>query len=296
MKILASLLSAAAALAFSQPVYAQEKPLEYQVIPTTVTSMAANVTLIKGDKSAVLVDAGFSRADAHRIVAEILDSGRTLQTIVITHDHPDHFFGLDVLSDAFPDAKIVADPKVAADMKRSVPIKFKRWGAMLGTNAPHRPVYPDGLPSDRIDLEGHVLRILGPMQGDHVDCTAIWDAESRTLITGDLAYDGVYVWLGEHKAANYAAWLASLDRLEALHPLVVIAGHRKPGLPDDSYALAWTRQYIELFAREAKTARTSQQLADALHRAYPDAIDVAGGFLVGVSSKVATGEIPPWDE
>lgn len=262
----------------------------------TVTSMAANVTLVTGATSAVLVDAGFSRADAHRIVAAVLDSGKSLQAIFITHDHPDHFFGLDVLHDAFPDARIVAHRQVVADMQRSVPIKFDRWAATLGTNAPQKPVYPEPLESDRIDLEGHVLQVVGPMQGDHVHCTAIWDAGSRTLITGDLAYNGVYVWLGEHEAAHYDAWLASLDRLEALHPLVVIAGHRKPGLVDDSYALAWTRRYIELFAREAKAARTSQALADAIHRAYPQAIDVVDGFLVGVSSQVATGEIPPWDE
>jgi hypothetical protein len=33
-----------------------------------------------------------------------------------------------------------------------------------------------------------------------------------------------------------------------------------------------------------------------LQAAYRDAIDVANGFLVGVSSQVATGEIAPWDE
>jgi glyoxylase-like metal-dependent hydrolase (beta-lactamase superfamily II) len=47
--------------------------------------MDANVVLIKGEKAAVLVDVPFSYADAHRVVAEILDSGTALETIVITH-------------------------------------------------------------------------------------------------------------------------------------------------------------------------------------------------------------------
>jgi glyoxylase-like metal-dependent hydrolase (beta-lactamase superfamily II) len=39
----------------------------------------------------VLIDAPFTRADAHRTVAAVLESGKTLDTIFVTHDHPDHF-------------------------------------------------------------------------------------------------------------------------------------------------------------------------------------------------------------
>lgn len=79
-------------------------PLQFQVIPTSATSMFANMTLITGDRDAVLVDVPFARSDAYRVVASILDSGKTLKAVIITHDHPDHFFGLDVLADAFPNA------------------------------------------------------------------------------------------------------------------------------------------------------------------------------------------------
>ena len=293
MRKLLMLLAATAALTASA---AQAKPLEYKVIPTSPLSMVANMTLITGEKEAVLVDVPFARSDAMRVAAEILDSGKTLKAIIITHDHPDHFFGLDVLQDAFPDAKIIANPVAARDMARSIPIKFKRWSGQLGVNAPRRPVGPVAMTGDSFDLEGHNLQVLGPMQGDHVNSTVVWDAETRTLIAGDILYNGVYVWLGEHTGPRYAAWLAVLDKLEAMNPVRIVAGHRQPGLPDDNMSIAWTRAYINAFVAARAKAKSAKELAALMTERYPNATEVYGGFLLGISSQVGAGEIPPWEE
>lgn len=286
-------LIAASALSISA---AQAKPLDYKVIATTPLSMVANVTLVTGEKDAVLIDVPFARSDALRVVADILDSGKTLKTIIITHDHPDHFFGLDVLQDAFPDAKVVAHPVATKDMEKSIPIKFKRWSGQLGINAPKRPVQPVAMVGDSVDLEGHKLQVLGPMQGDHVHSTVVWDAETRTLVAGDILYNGVYVWLGEHGPAHYDAWLKVLDRLEAMNPVRIVAGHTRPGLPDDSMSIAWTRGYIKAFVDARSRSKTSKELAAIMAEKYPNATEVYGGFLLGISSQVGAGEIPPWDE
>jgi glyoxylase-like metal-dependent hydrolase (beta-lactamase superfamily II) len=247
----------------------QSKPLQIQVINTSLDSLAANVTLIKGDKGAVLIDAPFTQADAHRVIAEVLDSGRSLDAILITHDHPDHYFGLDVITATFAQARVLANAVVAKDVARSLPIKFARWAPRMGANAPRYAVFPAALGADNVFLlEGHRIEVRGPLQGDHVHSTYVWIPESRTLIAGDLLFNGMFLWLGEHREPQYAGWLKSLDEIEALHPITVVAGRSK----------------------------TSAQLAAALHAAYPDAIDVANDFLVGVSSQVATGEIAPWDE
>src|SRR5262245_54057360 len=95
---------------------ADAAPLDVQVIQTSEGSLFANITLIKGEKGAVLVDAPFTRSDAHRIVAAVLESGKTLETIIVTHDHPDHFFSMEVLTDAFPSARVVAAPAVVDDI------------------------------------------------------------------------------------------------------------------------------------------------------------------------------------
>jgi len=297
LQVTAAVTAVAAAPPGSAPPADQSKPLQIQVINTSLDSLAANATLIKGDKGAVLIDAPFTQADAHRVIAEVLDSGRSLDAILITHDHPDHYFGLDVINATFPQARVLANAVVAKDVARSLPIKFARWAPRMGANAPRYAVFPAALGADNVFLlEGHRIEVRGPLQGDHVHSTYVWIPESRTLIAGDLLFNGMFLWLGEHREPQYAGWLKSLDELEALHPITVVAGHRKPGLADDAGSIAFTRKYIQDFRLLAGRSKTSAQLAAALHAAYPDAIDVANDFLVGVSSQVATGEIAPWDE
>ena len=142
-----------------------------------------------------------------------------------------------------------------------------------------------------------MLAVQGPMQGDHVHATALWDPVSRTLVAGDLVFNGVFLFLGEHRPPQYDDWLASLDRLEALRPMRVIAGHSKPGLPDDNFAVDWSRRYLKTFKQAAWAADSSQEMAALLRDAYPNAVGFPGTeFLVEVPAQVATGEIEPWDE
>lgn len=271
-------------------------PLQIEVIQTGPGSLYANITLVKGEQGAVLIDAPFTRADAHRVLAEIYDSGRTLETIFITHDHPDHFFSVEVISDAFPNARVIAAPEVVADIWKSIPIKLKRWGPGLGANGPRHPVAPVALDGDHFELEGHRLEMLGPMQGDHLHSTAIWIPDSKTLVTGDLAFNEMHLWSGEFLAPGRAAWLQSLDRLAALGATTVVAGHKKPGLPDDTNALVYSRRYLEVFERSVASSKNSAELAAKMKAAFPQTIDVFGDFILGTSSKVAMGEIPPWQE
>ena len=290
-----SILALAAAL-LSTTAQAQEKPLTVETLRTSEGSLFANIALIKGEKDAVLVDAPFTRADAHRVVAMVLDSGKHLTTIFITHDHPDHFFAMEVLQDAFPDAKIVAHPVVTADIWRSLPFKVKRWYPVLGVNAPRHPTAPAALDSDTIMLEGKELKVLGPVQGDHVHATALWAPSIKALFAGDLVYNQMYLWMGEHDAAAIAAWGKANDSFIALKPEIVVAGHSKPGLANDASGLEFTRRYIAEWPKLVAASKDSADLRARVVKAFPEAVDVLGDFLLGNSSKVAKGEQAAWQE
>lgn len=294
MKRLVCALAALAAIASSA--VAQQKPLEVEVLRTSAGSLYANAALIKGEKKAVLVDPPFTMADAHRVAAMVLDSGLELETIFVTHDHPDHFFAMEVLTEAFPNAKVVAHPVVVADIWRSLPFKVKRWGPMLGANGPKTPTAPAALDGDTFYLEGHELKVLGPMQGDHVHATALYAPSIKALFAGDLLYNEMFLWFGEHGRKEVSAWGKAIDELAALEPEIVVAGHSKPGLPDDPSSLSYSRGYIDFWLAATKKAKNSAELRAMVIEAYPDSIDVLGDFLLGNSSKVAMGEEPRWME
>nr|WP_166179749.1 MBL fold metallo-hydrolase [Altererythrobacter segetis] len=287
----------AALASLASPVAAQDKPpLKIEVLRTSAGSLYSNATLIEGEHDAVLVDPPFTKADAHRVVAMVLDSGKRLTTVFVTHDHPDHYFSMDVIAEAFPDAQIVAHPTVVADIWRSLPFKVKRWSPMLGANGPAHPSAPAAMTGDTIMLEGHALKVLGPMQGDHVHATALWVPDIKALIAGDLVYNQMFLWFGEHSPADIAAWDKSLAQFEALKPEIVVAGHAKPDLPNDASGIAFSRKYIAAWPGLVAASKDSKDLQARVKAAFPNSIDILDGFLLVNSSEVAKGEQPRWTE
>jgi glyoxylase-like metal-dependent hydrolase (beta-lactamase superfamily II) len=283
-------------LALSSPVAAQQKPLEVEVLRTSAGSLYANIALIKGEKKAVLVDAPFTRADAHRVVAMILDTGKELETIFVTHDHPDHFFAMEVITQAFPNARVVAHPVVTADIWHSLPFKVKRWYPLMGPNAPRMPTAPLAMTGDTIMLEERELKVIGPTQGDHVHATALWAPSIQALFPGDLVYNEMFLWFGEHDAKAIAGWGRALDQLAALKPAMVVAGHSKPGLPNDASGLDYSRRFIKAWPGLVAASKDSADLRARVARAFPESIDILDNFLLGNSARVAKGEQPAWQE
>jgi len=293
------ILSICAALSLAAPVAAQEAPagpLTVEVLRSGPGSLHANFALIQGERDAVLVDAPFTVADAHRTVAMILESGKNLTHVFVTHDHPDHFFAMEVIQDAFPDVQVVAHPTVVADIWRSLPFKVARWGPMLGANGPRHPSAPRPIEGDTIELEGQALLVIGPMQGDHVHATALWVPSIKALFPSDLVFNEVHLWLAEHDPEQVTEWARSLDRLAALEPEIVVAGHGRPGLPNDASALAFTRRYLAEWPVLVSRAGDSAELRQLVQASFPSTVDELDGFILGNSSKVAMGEEPKWEE
>jgi len=86
---------------------------------------------IMGEKEAMLVDAQFTLANAHRLVAEIIETGLDLKRIFITHLHPHHFLGLEVIKSVFPAAEILSYRQVAEDVNDAFDFKIDYWGKQV---------------------------------------------------------------------------------------------------------------------------------------------------------------------
>ncbi|MCP5145875.1 MAG: MBL fold metallo-hydrolase [Gammaproteobacteria bacterium] len=270
--------------------------LSVKVVTTNESSLYANCTIVMGERDMVLIDAPFTNADAHRLVADLLETGKNLTYVYVTHDHPDHFWSMQVIMDAFPQAKVISHREVVADIWRSIPFKIARWSPMLGNNGPTYPTAPLPLAEDTFELEGHVLRVLGPMQGDHYHATAVHVPDIGLLVAGDIVFHGIHVWLGETTAQKRQQWIANLNDLMKLEPATVVAGHKLPGLADDVASLKFTRDYIVSFEQDAKAASDSSDLMARTRARHPQVKDALGDFILTNSARVVMGEDPPWEE
>ncbi len=95
-----------------------------------------NSTIIAGEKELLVIDAQFSLSSAHRLTAQLLEMNKPLTTIYITHPHPDHLFGLAVLKQAFPQARVLALAPTAGAVANAWPNRQKFWQPTYGNNIP----------------------------------------------------------------------------------------------------------------------------------------------------------------
>ncbi len=212
--------------------------------------------IVMGERECVLVDCQWTRANAHRVIAEICETGLELKSIYVTHAHPDHYWGLGEIHNAFPQAKCYALPAVCTLYSHQYQPKLDEWTDIIGEHNLCRQqcLSLEPLHHDYLELEGHRLELIRCM-GDLMWNTIVWIPSIRTVIGSDVIFNQAHPFTCEVTAEQRKLWLKDLDNIEALDPAVVIPGHMKEGCLLDRSGIEFTRQY--LLATEEELACTS---------------------------------------
>lgn len=226
-------------------------------------------TLIYGEHEAVLVDALTTIAEANALAAWIKLYNRQLTTIYITHGHMDHFAGLSVLLEHFPNARAISTSETAAFARKQVEGQAPYRAMWPGQLHPALTV-PEAYEGDSFELEGEKLRIIRQGHTDAPDSTSLHVPSMGLVVAGDVVYNRCHMYVGELTDTIRENWLSALDRIEALNPSAVVAGHKKPGTFDTPEIIGQTRQYLLDFAQAQKDSATEQELFEAMGSKYPD--------------------------
>ena len=233
-----------------------------------VNGYDVNSTMISGDKDMLVIDPQFSLSEAHRLAAEILESKKNLATIYVTHPHPDHLFGLAVLHQAFPNAKIVALPATVNGAKTGWPARQKFWFPTYGNNIPGPdPVLPEELSSPMLTLEGEQFPITGVVQGDGPGNSFVYIPSLKAVIAGDTVFDRVYFGVPKDKARE--DWMKTLDQIAALKPVIIVPGHQGPGAKNDVSAIAFMKKYIADWDANVAKSKTREEMRANVLKQYP---------------------------
>lgn len=227
-----------------------------------------NSTMISGEKDMLVIDPQFSLPEAHRLAAEILESKKNLTLIYVSHPHPDHFFGLAVLKQAFPNARIVALPATANAIKNAWPARQKFWAPTYGPLIPGpEPVLPEPLESPTLTLEGQEFPITGGVQGDGPGNSFVQIPSLKAIVAGDTVFDRVYFGVPKDKARE--EWMKTLDQISALHPAILIPGHEGSGAKHDLTAIAFMKKYIADWDKDVASSKTPAEMKAKVLKQYP---------------------------
>lgn len=243
-------------------------------------------TLILGENQALLIDSQFTKPNAERLRDMIQATGRSLETIFITHFHPDHHFGVAVFKEAWPDARIVAHPAVAGMLAEMGQGMFDQRKAQMGDALPDGWVAPEPL-SGALSLEGESFEVLDPMFGDTLEITPVHLPQFEALVVADLVYNGTWAWLKETPDAAAAdAWLASLDALEAMNVPVIIPGHRTEDAANDVSGIVHNQKLLKAWRQALDETKTADELKAAMVEAMGE---LPGEFFLDVAVKAVRG-------
>ena len=231
---------------------------------------ATTSTLIYGEYDAVLVDTLHTAAEARALADWVALHHRKLTTIYITHGHLDHFFGLSVLLERFPDAKAIATPNSVEVIAQTDPALMHFFERFFPGQSPAKISVPEPYDDDTFTLEGHELRIIEQGRTDVPHSTSLHVPSIDLVVGGDVLYNQCHMYVGDTTAESRDNWIAALDRLAALSPKLAVAGHKKTGAPDTPDAIEESKRYLQDFGRLKASALSDEQVFNEMGKLYPD--------------------------
>ncbi|MGW3248030.1 MBL fold metallo-hydrolase [Streptomyces sp. NPDC001070] len=204
-----------------------------------------SVTLIHGERDAVLVDPPMTSAQVEAVGKWIEVSGKNLTHIFVTHGHGDHWFTAGVLSERFG-AQVVATTGTIKQMHHNVSIRPGFWDKLFPGQIPDAPVTAVTVPDNRFTLEGHELVIIEAGHSDTDDTSVLHVPELDLVVAGDVLYNGVHQFLVEARHGGLDAWRGAIGIVEDLRPRWIVAGHKNKEFDDDATRIInETRQYLD---------------------------------------------------
>ena len=205
----------------------------------------------------------------------IAESGKDLTTIYITHAHGDHFLGLKLLLDRFPNARAFATASAVAGMQHQMSPEFisSFWEPRFPGQVPSQLVVPEILDGDALYLEGEELKIIELGHTDTAHPTALYVPSIGLVVSGDAVYDDTHPYLAECSVEARGEWLRALDKIESLHPRAVVAGHGVLDPDSSPRHIEETRGYIRDFNAAVASTSTATELYEKMLALYPDRVN-----------------------
>jgi glyoxylase-like metal-dependent hydrolase (beta-lactamase superfamily II) len=212
-----------------------------------------------------------TRDQARALGDWVAGKGRNLTDIFVTHAHGDHWFAAGVLAERFG-ARVVATAGTIAQMHANAANRPFLWDKVYPGMIPPSPVTAVTVPDNRFTLEGHDLVMVEVGFTDSADTSVLHIPDLELIVAGDVIYNGVHMFLGASVfVGGFGPWREAIDKVEALNPRRIVAGHQNKQLDDDAKrTISETRHYLDDADELLRTQNTAVDFFNAKIARYPN--------------------------
>lgn len=194
------------------------------------------VYVVKGEKI-FLVDSGTSQTTEKvlKTLEEFKINPKTINTMIITHEHYDHGAGAAVLLKKMPTTMVLASEKTAEILRD--PSMFeetskKYYGEAAGLVSPYPPVKNVEVieEGDSIDLGGEITLEVVALPGHTPGSIGLFESKTKTFFAGDAVcnYNQQYEFYmppSFPELFDYETYLKSLDKILSYDLKYLCMGH-----------------------------------------------------------------------
>src|SRR5262245_1944175 len=241
----------------------------------------SNTYTLRTDAGLLVVDPGRAQTSQSVYTATRAWSDAPLHTVVYTHGHADHAFGLRAFLDAGERPHII--------VQENCPKRFQRYRLTHGLNAhinqrqfsTRQPIFPDQFDWPTLTFRDSLMQQLGDLEvryyaakGETDDHCYVWIPEHSYLFTGDLI-----VWVSPNcgnpqKVQRYPVeWAEALERMAGLDAEWLFPGHGLVvhGKAAVRMVLTDTARYLRVIIDQVLTRLNAGQTPEEiLHAVEPD--------------------------
>ncbi len=261
------------------------------IIPDNSVPLVPNVGYVVGDNAVLVIDTGLGPPNGKAVyeVAKKLAGDKQLY-LVSTHIHPEHDLG----AQSFPaTTKLIRSTDEIKDIAESglslanAFAKRSEVHAELLKGAEFRKADITFEKDYDLDLGGVHARLTAMGANHTLGDTIIWIESERVLFSGDIAMRAQPAFASIHSSRRQ--WLASLDKLEALKPAIIVPSHGPTG--DGTVFINGYRTYlVEIRDRteaEKRAGRNVDQTVEAVTAAFGDRAPDKGRLAGAIKSAYA---------
>src|SRR4051812_23363461 len=264
------------------------------IIPDNSVPLVPNVGYVVGDRAVLVIDTGLGPHNGAAVyeVAKKLAGTKAL-FLVTTHVHPKHDLG----AQAFPDTtKLIRSTDQVKEIAEAGLQLAKVFASRSAINAEllkDADFRKADITFERdydLDLGGVQAKLTAMGPNHTAGDTIVWVEPDRVLFSGDLAMRAQPAFASPRSSIRQ--WLASLDRLEALNPAIVVPSHGPTG--DGTGFITGYRAYLtevrDRTAAEKRAGRSVEQAVETITATFADRAPDKGRLAGAV--KAAYAEAP----